>query len=68
MPAADPRKVITTALEVAGLLLIVAAAALFVARYTLAGALLTAGVGLIGASALVTLLSPTSKPTPDDFE
>jgi len=48
---------LTAALELAGLLLLVAAAALLVATWSLPGALATAGVGLIAVSGLLTVLS-----------
>jgi len=47
------RPMITTLLDLAGLLLLVAAAAVLVAAWSLPGALAVAGVGLLAASWLV---------------
>lgn len=56
------RETVTNALEVVGGLLIAAGASVEVARWSLAGALATAGVLLIGQSALVAFMAP--KPGP----
>lgn len=47
------RSTITTLLDLAGLLLLVAAAAVFVAAWTIPGALAVAGVGFLSTSWLV---------------
>lgn len=48
------RDLVTTILELAGLLLLVAAAAVYTSRWSAAGALAVAGAGLIGVSYLLT--------------
>lgn len=48
---------LTAALELIGLVLLVAAAAALVATWSLPGALATAGAGLIAVSALLTALN-----------
>jgi len=56
------RDAITTWLELAGLLLLAAAAGVAVAHYTLAGGLAVAGAGCIGASAFVAWRAPSPPP------
>lgn len=55
------RDLITTVLEVAGLVLVDAAAGVAVASWSLPGGMAVAGVGLIGSSALLALLAPAPR-------
>jgi hypothetical protein len=56
------RDLVTTVLELTGLLFLVAGASLFVASYSLPLALGTCGVLLLGVSALIVATAP--KPAP----
>jgi fatty acid desaturase len=58
------REHITTALELAGLLMLTAAAMAFVLQWSLPGALAVGGVLLLGASALIVARTP--KPTHEE--
>lgn len=56
------RELITTGLDLAGLLLLTAAAMVLVAQWSLPGALAIGGLLLLASSALVVALAPKPKP------
>lgn len=56
------RDIITTWLELAGLLLLAGSAGVEVARWTFAGGLATSGVLLIGSSLLISVRAPKRRP------